>query len=416
MISRRIIMTTAGAIAASLVLAACGGGAGTDTGDGGEGVVLKFIAPTYSDATQPYWEGLIADFEEANPTITIDLEMIAWTDINTRINTLVSTGEEPDILNLDSYVAFAADDLLIPAEEVLPAETFDDLVPALLENATFDGTVWGIPFIASARALFYNTEILAEAGVEAPPTTWEELKSAAQAVTDNTDAIGYGMPFGEPEAFGEFSIWMWNNGGNWRDGDGWTINAPENVEALEYAASMYEAGLTETSPWTSNRDDLFQMFSQGQIGIIQGAAFLPAVMAGYNSTVEYEIVPSPTNKGADPATLAVQDYLMVFNSTEHPEAAGAFLAYFFEPENYAEFLQAEGMLPVTISGGEELSTDPVAGPFIEMLEDARFYPTTEPNWPAVNQEAVAKLGLAISGDQSAQQVLDDLQAYAESLG
>lgn len=410
MISRSKKAAAVSAIAA-MTLAGCASGAGTD--DGGT-VTLKFLAPEYSSATGPYWEGLVESFEEANPEISIDLEMVAWSDINTKINTLVSTGEEPDIINLDSYVAFAADDLLIPAAEVLPSSTYDDILPSLLANATYDGEVYGIPFIASARALFYNEDILAEAGVEAP-TTWDELMTAAMTITEKTDAIGYGLPVGAPEAFGEFSIWAWNNGGGWKDGEDWAINSPENVEALEFMASMYEAGVTQESPWVTNRDDLFRMFGESQIGILEGAAFLPAVMKSQDSTVSYGVSASPTNGNSAPATLAVEDYLMVFNSTEHADEAGEFLAYFYEPENYASFLTAEGMLPVTSTGAEALADDPIAAPFLDMLDSARFYPTTDPNWPSVNQEAIAKLGLAISAEKSAQEVLDDLQSYAEGL-
>lgn len=409
----RPLVAVAGLAAAAMVLSGCTSGGGEGGGDGE--VVLDFLAPEYSEATAGYWKDLVSRFEADNPGIKINLEMIAWTDINTKINTLVSTGEEPDIVNLDSYAAFAADDLLLPAEEVLPADTYADLIPALLENATYNDVVYGIPFIASARALFYNVTLFEQAGITEAPGTWDELKTAAQTVQEKTGVIGYGMPVGAPEAFGEFSMWAWNNGGGWKDGDKWAINSPENVEALEAMADMYSAGLTQESPWVSHRDELFKMFGEGQIGILEGAAFLPAVMKGQGSTVEYAVAPSPVNGSAKQATLAVEDYLMVFNSTENKEAAGKFLAFFYEADNYETFLKAEGMLPVTRSAAEVMASDPVAGPFVALLENARFYPTTDPNWPAVNQEAVAKLGLAISGEQSAQQVLDALQQYAEGL-
>lgn len=408
----RMLLAVSAIGATALVLSGCASDGGS--GDGGS-VELDFLAPEYSDATAGYWKDLVKRFEADNPDIKINLEMIAWTDINTKINTLVSTGEEPDIINLDSYAGFAADELLYPAEEVLPAASYDDIIPALLENATYDGEVYGIPFIASARALFYNNALFEEAGITEAPTTWAELKTAAQAVKDKTGMIGYGMPVGAPEAFGEFSIWAWNNGGGWKDGDDWAINSAANVEALEAMAGMYDAGLTQESPWVTHRDELFKMFGEGQIGILEGAAFLPSVMKSQGSTVEYTVLPSPVNGSAKQATLAVEDYLMVFNSTENKEAAGKFLSFVYEVDNYQTFLKAEGMLPVTQSGAEAMKSDPVAGPFVELLQSARFYPTTDANWPSVNQEAVAKLGLAISGEQTAQQVLDALQQYAEGL-
>ena len=51
---------------------------------------------------------------------------------------------------------------------------------AFLEQSEIDGTVWAIPDLASARALYYNKDILEAAGVEVP-TTWDELTAACEA-------------------------------------------------------------------------------------------------------------------------------------------------------------------------------------------------------------------------------------------
>lgn len=339
--------------------------------------------------------------------------MIAWTNVSTKLNTLVSAGTPPDIANLDSYVSFAADDLLLPGEEALPKATYDGLIPVMRDNGTYKGKAYGIPFISSARALFYNEDLMTKAGVQ-PPKNWTELKAAAVAIHAKTGQIGYGLPMGAPENFGEFSIWAWNNGGNWRKNDQWTINSPENVAALQAQVDMYKAGVTQKSPWSTHRDDLFKMFGEGKVGILQGAVFLPAVMKGQKSTVKYGIIQSPPNDGKQPATLAVEDYLMAFKATKNKDAVGKFLAYFYKAENYQKFLTTEGMLPVTKSAAAAMKSDPVAGPFVGMLDNAKFYPTTVPAWPAVQAEAVAKMGLAISGQQTPQAVLDGLQKFATS--
>ncbi len=407
----------AGLAGLALALAACsqsGSGSGTTQAASGGQATVKFLAPEYSPATAPYWKDLIARFQKDNPDITIQLETIAWTDLVTKVNTLVAADTPPDILNIDSFVSFAADNLLMPVDEALPKEVVDDLNPKMKENATYEGKAYGIPFIASARALFYNKAILKDAGVQ-PPKTWAELTTAAKTIKSKTGKIGYGMPMGAPEPMGEFSIWAWNNGGDWRKGDAWTINSPENVAALQVQVDLYKAGVTQNSPWTTHRDDLFKQFGEGKVGILEGAAFLPAVLKQQKSKVDYGVAPSPTaTPGGQQATLAVEDYLLVFNKTKSPEAAKKFLAYFYQADNYTKFLKTEGMLPVTRSGGEAMRSDPVAGPFIDMLDNAKFYPTTVPAWPTVAVETTKKLGVAIKGDATPKKVLDDLQKFAES--
>lgn len=400
---------TSAAVATVMALAACGGDPSASDGEMAE---ITFVAPVYSDVTGPYWEDLIAAFEEENPDVDVELRMISWSDIGQTVNTLVATNEAPDLLNIGAFASYAADDLLLPVQEVLPPEVYDDMVPVLRENGQYEGTAYGIPVLASARALFYNKAIFAEAGITEPPQTWAEFREAAEAI-EAAGYIGYGMPLGAPEAQGEFSAWLWNNGGDWKSGDNWTIDSPEAVETLQFLSALSSDGLTQVNPATTNRDDLWKVFGQGKIGMIHGANFLPTILEGQGSTVDIGITPTPTNEGAEPATMAVEDYLVVFNSTEHPEAVGSFLAFFYQQDNYTQFLQNEGMLPVTQSAIEEMAEDPQVGTFAELLDEAKFYPSTDPAWPSVQAEAIATLGAVVTGQRSAEDILANLARTAE---
>lgn len=104
-------VTAATAIALGLTLAACGGGGG-DTGDAGGDVNLNLLVPTYSDNTKRPWETIIAEFEAANPGITVTLEVQSWENINDVIRTKVQSNQAPDILNIDSFAGYVEDDLL----------------------------------------------------------------------------------------------------------------------------------------------------------------------------------------------------------------------------------------------------------------------------------------------------------------
>ena len=67
-------------------------------------------------------------------------------------------------------------------------------------------------------------------------------RSASCASTSTTSSssrggvIGYALPLGPEEAQAEWSIWMWNNGGDWKSGDKWTINSDKNVQTLQFLA------------------------------------------------------------------------------------------------------------------------------------------------------------------------------------
>ena len=77
------------------------------------------------------------------------------------------------------------------------------------------------------------------AGVEVP-TTWDELTAACKAIKEYDDSIyPWGIDMTTDEGQAAFAYYTWNNGGGFVDDDGnWTLNSPENVEAIEYAISL----------------------------------------------------------------------------------------------------------------------------------------------------------------------------------
>ena len=219
--SLRLSAAVALAATASLTLASCGFGGGSDGGDAGGSTTLDLLVPSYSDNTQGLWEDVIAGFEDENPDISVNLEVQSWDNLESVIATKIQGGEAPDIYNGGPFAGFAADELLYPAEEVVSAETFSDFQESFLANAEVDGTAYALPLIASARALFVNNALLEQAGVAAPPTDWDELLDAATKVSALGGGVaGYGMPLGSEEAQAEAAVWLWGGGGTFGDADG----------------------------------------------------------------------------------------------------------------------------------------------------------------------------------------------------
>src|SRR3954447_11992845 len=404
------------AVAGTLALAACGGSADSGSSSSAAGPVkgqISLLVPEYSDHTAGFWRDLIARFEKAHPGATVKLQTISWTDINQKITTLVSTNQAPDILNLDAYANFAGDDLLLPADDVLSPKTQDDFIDKFAENGKFDGTQYGIPFVGSVRGLFYNKDIFKKAGIQSPPKTWDELRADALKIKAKGET-GYGMPLGPEEAQAEFSLYMWGNGGDWVDGDTWTITKPENVQALQFLDDLANKDkVTQPNPGTTNRTDLWKVFGAGKIGMVMGSNFYPVLLKAQNPKLNYGVAPVPVNGSNPPVTLGVEDYLMAFKNTKHQATVKAFLDYVFQKQNYGKFIAQEGFLPVTKSVSETVaSKDPQQKLFIDAIDDARFYPTTNPTWAAIAPQVKQNLGSAVQGKDPAE-VLNGLQKDAE---
>lgn len=399
--------------ATTLLVSSCGFGGGND---GGEGTTtLNLLVPSYSDNTQSLWEDVIEGFESENEGISVNLEMQSWENIESVLNTKIQGGEAPDIFNGGPFSEYAADEMLRPASDITSSEVLEDFQESFAENEMLDGTQYGLPLLASSRALFYNQELMDEAGVTEVPTTWDELHAAAQQISDETSAAGYGMPLGSEEAQGEALIWFAGAGGGFGDETAIEIDTPENIEAAEFMKKMIDDGVTQSDPGATQRTPMLNSFIQGNIGFVYGLPQTVSQIEDQNPDLDYGIDEVATKDGSS-STLGVADRLISFeNEDTDAETVQAFMDYFFSPDVYVEWVQSEGFLPTTVSGAEALESDETLSPFLNLLPDAQFYPTTNPSWNATDGAFKALMG-QLDSDMSAEEVLEQISQRVDSSG
>ncbi|MGH7299469.1 MAG: ABC transporter substrate-binding protein, partial [Candidatus Rokuibacteriota bacterium] len=344
-------MTRRGLLTLMLLGAAALGQGGC--GDGDEPRSIKVVIAEYSrDHTRPFWQGLAEEYTKQTG-VTVDLQVIDWNTIDQQVSTMIQNNQPPDVLNLNSFSSYAKDGLLYPGDEVLSPKTREDFLEAFARGGTYRDKLYGFPILASARAFFYNRDLLARAGVAAPPRTWDEFVQAAKRVQKlGGGVIGYALPLGPEEAQAEWSIWMWNNGGAWKAGEAWAINSEKNVETLEFLAALANTHkVTQVNPGKTNRTDgAFQLFKDGKVGMVMGFSPLAAQLDA-EAKVSYGVTQMPTNAGT-PVTLGVEDYLMAFKKAGNQDAVRRFLDLYYQPEQITRWIAAEGFLPVTKSGRE----------------------------------------------------------------
>jgi len=404
----------AGVAISAIALASCS--AGSTDGDGGVESIKVVIAGYSPDHTPEFWNAF-ADTYEEQTGITLDLQIISWNDIDQQSSTMIQTGTPPDILNLNAYASYAADDLLYSADEVLSEDVAADIIPAFVTSGTYDGKFYGMPDLSSARALFYNKALFEQAGIDAPPTTWDEFVEDAKAITAlGNGVVGYAQPLGPEEAQAELAIWLFNNGGDFKVDGAWTINSPENIETLEFLKSLsVEHGVTQNNPGSTNRSDgAFPLFQQGQAGMIVGFGPLQGALDTDFPDIDYGIAPMPSGNGAEPQTYGVTDYLMSFKKDGNKDAVTAFYDLYYSPDQVNTWIKSEGFLPVTTSGLAEFADDPSLSVYLDTLPNIHLTPTDDPEWDKVKLTIQQNIGLAVAPDGDPKAFLDDLQAQAEA--
>ncbi|MGG5260130.1 extracellular solute-binding protein [Phycicoccus avicenniae] len=405
-----------GALVPALLLGACGGGSGAGDAGGDSGgdkaTTITLMAAEYSkDNTKAFWDAFAKEYK-SKYGYTLNVNVVSWDNIDQQSSTMIQNNQPPDILNLNAYASYAKDGLLYGSDEVLPSEVKSDILPTFVKYGTYDGTFYGFPDLSSARALFYNTDLFAKAGISAPPKTWAELEADAQKVkaTGNT---GYALPLGPEESQGEFSMWLFNNGGDWKTDGKWSINSDKSVETLTFLKKMTDAGLTQSNPARTNRADAFDLFKSGKVGMVVGFSPLAGEL-DKDGTVKYAVAPFPTNDGSESKPLGVTDYLMAFKKKGNQDAVKAFYELYYSKDQINTFIEKEGFLPVTTSGVEFFQKDDKLKVYLDTLPNARLTPTDDPTWDKVKLAVQQNLGGGVTGDPKA--TLDKLQQTAESGG
>jgi multiple sugar transport system substrate-binding protein len=406
----RAAFGVAAAVAALTISACSSSGSSSST----SAKTIKFVAAEYSPKSGPYWESVAAAFKKKTG-ISVKVQMISWADIHQQVSTMVQTKQLPDVLNLDTFSAYAQEGLLWPANDIETPALRANLPQNLQRSGEYNGTAYGIPLIASDSTLFYNKTLFAKAGLSGPPTTTAELQADAKAITDLPGGnIGFAVSLGPEAPQIDWAVVMYNFGGNYVTNGKWTINSPQNLAALQYLNTLAKNKLTEVNPGRTNRTNsgTWQLFSSGKVAMVIGQSALQTQLK-QTPNVKYALAPFPSSNGGPSSGLGIADYMMAFKKKNNRAAVQQFLDFAYQADNYHKFVTNEGLLPVTSDEQRALATNAAFGPYIAALKNAVFAPVGEKSWDAVLGAMKNSLGLAVQG-QEPKKVLDQLQTTATS--
>lgn len=411
-------------LAILMCLASVFAGGGKEKASGKQ--VLDVIISQYGNYTKEWWTEFEANFEAANPAIDLNIEIVSWNDIYSVVTTRISTGEQPDILNISGFADYVADDLLMPAEEYTSAAVKAQIIPSFWNSNEMDGTVWALPILASCRALFYNVDLLNAAGITSAPKTWDDVLAACEAIraTHGSSVTPWALDISTDEGQAAFSYYSWNFGGGYVDAAGnWKLDSAENVQAVEYIKKLIDSGYVNAGPYTDTRYPLQDGFSAGTVAMMIG----PMNMVSADSTVNYGVADIP-GKGIG---LGVCDQLMVFKDAKAADQAARtaaiskFFDAFYECETYSDYMVFEGFLPATLDGSDYLAKNAekhtVGGStktgdseyfatFCAVLPTCHFYPMQKAEWMDVRNGVIDVEQKVGQGLISAKDALSALQA------
>ncbi|WP_456302869.1 ABC transporter substrate-binding protein [Streptomyces tendae] len=409
------------AVVSALGMTAVLGGCGL-TGDS-DGVTLKLVAADYGDgkdsSSQKYWDELVKSYEAQNPAVRVDVTVYSWNDVDRKVRELVEAGKAPDMAQIGAYSDYADKGLLYRADDVLSIPVQADFVSQLAGAGQVNGVQYGLPFAASTRVLFYNKTLFDKAGIQ-PPKSWDDLAEAAEALKGEGVKYPYALPLGPEEAPAETMQWMLSGGGGYTDDVGtYSVDSPQNVTTFTWLRDeLVGKGLTgPVAPGKLNRADAFDAFANGDVGMLNGHPSLMKSASGKG--VKYGMVTTPGIDGESKNTLGVSDWMTAFKKNGHQDEVGDFLDFVYSEENVLDFSRRYGLLPVTTSASQTMSTaaeDKNLKPFLDELLLSQLYPVGKTSWASVSADVKKHIGEAVTSGGSPKGVLGQIQATAMRAG
>ena len=421
MTSTKKSVVVAGLAIAGLALGACGGGTGAGTsagasgGSGQEATTIKLVAAEYSkDHTKAFWDAFAKTYKEKTG-YTLEVQVVSWDNIDQQSSTMIQNNQAPDILNLNAYASYAKDGLLYDSDDGAAGGRQERHPRHVRQVRHVPGQVLRLPRpVLGARA---SSTTRRSSSRPASPTRRRrgtELEADAKKITAlGNGNVGYALPLGPEESQGEFSMWLFNNGGDWKTDGKWVINSDKNVETLTFLKKLSDEKVTQNNPARTNRADAFDLFKSGKAGMVIGFSPLAGALDA-DKKVDYGVAPFPSNDGTESKTFGVTDYLMAFKKPGNEKAVKAFYDLYYQPDQVNTFIKAEGFLPVTKTGVQQFSSDPKLKVYLDTLPNAKLTPTDDPTWDKVKLAVQQNLGGAMTGSPKA--TLDGLQKTAENGG
>jgi multiple sugar transport system substrate-binding protein len=295
--------------------------------------------------------------EEWNSTHDAQIEVtyIPPEEFVTKFATSVAGGISPDIVSLDLIYtpAFMAAGQLTDLTELAQSMPFyDHLSPSHMRLGTWsDGRLYSLPFKAEGSVLLYNKDLFAQAGLdpESPPTTWDEIYRAAEAITALGDDI-YGYYFSGAcagcNAF-TFMPLIWASGGDIlsEDYSRPTLTDPAVAEALDFYRRMWEAGLVPEGVRVDNGADFINAFTSGKIGMAGSGAFSIALLTNQYPDLDFGLTFLPGKDGGR-SSFAGGDNIAIPTGSGHVEEAFEFLEWVLSDEVQLEIYARNGHLPM----------------------------------------------------------------------
>ncbi len=401
-------------------------------------VTIHVISQAQAGMTNDEMDSVAKEFMAANPNIKVEMEYVSYDALHDKITTgIAATPPAYDVIMVDTiwYAEFAKAGYITDETSKITKDMHDKIFQTGWNAVSIGDKIYGMPWLLDTKYLYYNKDILKKAGIDNPPTTWEELATQAKTIKDK-GLVDYPIDWswGQYEAaICDYAVLVAGNGGKTVDDSGKpTFNDAKGVAALDWMVKSLDSGISNPASVTSVEEDVRNVFSSGKAAFalnwlyMYNLANFDKTQSQVTGNVGITLMPvfeSQAKAGVKTASVDGSSGFSVISTSPNQDAAWAYVQYLTSQPVQMKY--SDNQLPIWQSSytGDNLATLEAIGP---------SQPTTVPLFSQQFQYAVSRsrvpkyvesskalqlaLQQALTKQKTPQQALDDAAAAWNKLG
>lgn len=359
------------------MLAGCGNNSTSESSSSKNSASAEDVTVWYyweTEGHQIALDKVIQDYNASQDAYEVTAKYVPFADFKKQLSIGASADELPDIAILDSpdHASYATMGIF---EDLTGKFDVDNYYEGTVNSCTMDGKLYGVPFGANCLALYYNEDMLTEKGCKVP-TTWDELKETAQALTtDSVSGLAFSSVQNEEGTF-NFTPWLWTTGAS-----SYEMNSEGGIKSLTYVKDLVDSGVMskECTNWTQG--DVMNQFISGNVAMMVNGPWQIPTMQKEAPDLNWKVTLIPRDSEYA-SCLGGENYAVIKGG--NTEGALDFLNYATSEEQVKYLMSEFGYISANQTIAEsQFEADSPYQPFVEELKYAQPRGPLA-DWPSVS--------------------------------
>lgn len=394
-------------------------------------VTIKVLTMDQAAMSVDDMNAVAKEFMAANPDIKVEMTFVPYENVHDKFVTgMAAKPPAYDVVMVDVvwYDEFVKAGYLADVSSKITPDMKKNIFPSAWNVVSRGGKTYGMPWLLDTKYLFYNMDMLKQAGFDKPPATWEELTTMAKAIKEKKLAdypIVWSWKQAEA-AICDFTALLYGNGGKFLDDAGKPVfNDEKGVAVLEWMKKSIDDGLTNPASVSDLEGDVLNVFNSGKAAFALNWLFMYDV-------ANFDTAQSQVTGKVGITTIPVFESMAGTLKSASVDGSSGFSVASTSPNvdaawKYVEYLNSEAVqmkysakqLPIwsTAYEGANLKTleaatrsNPVTVP---MFAEQFKYAVLRPNIPYYMEGSTdlqLALQLALTGQKTPKEALDAVAA------